>query len=39
MNQINFIKDLFSEKIRLGAQFSFNYNFRQPNLIFTKSID
>jgi hypothetical protein len=39
MNQINFIKDLISEKISLGAQFRFNWNFRRPNLIFTKSID
>jgi hypothetical protein len=42
MGQINFIRDLIGEKLNLGAQFGFtweDWNFREPNLIFTKSID
>ena len=42
MSQINFIRGLICEKLSLGAQFEFNWegwNFRRPNLIFTKSID
>jgi hypothetical protein len=41
MDQINFIRDLIGEKLSLGAQFGFNWeywNFRGSNLIFTKSI-
>jgi len=41
MGQINFIKDLIGEKISLRAQFELNledWNFRGPNLIFTKLI-
>jgi hypothetical protein len=42
MGQINFIKGLIGEKLSLRAQFGLhweNFNFRRPNLIFTKSID
>jgi hypothetical protein len=42
MGQINFIMDLIGETLSLGAQFEFNWedwNFRGPNIIFTKSID
>jgi hypothetical protein len=42
MGQINFNRDLISEKLSLRAQFELNWedwNFRAPNLIFTKSID
>jgi hypothetical protein len=41
MGQINCLKGLIGEKISLGAQFGLNWedwNFRRPNLIFTKSI-
>jgi hypothetical protein len=41
MGQINFIRGLIGEKLSLGAQFTLNWedwNFRRPNLIFTKSI-
>jgi len=42
MGQINFIRGLISKILSLGAQFEFNWedwNFKRPNLIFTKSID
>jgi hypothetical protein len=42
MGQINFIMGLIVEKLSLWAQFEINWedwNFRRPNLIFTKSID
>jgi hypothetical protein len=42
IGQINFIGGLIGEKISFGAQFRLNWedwNFRRPNLIFTKSID
>jgi hypothetical protein len=42
MSQINFIRDVIGENLSLGAQFGLNWeywNFRGPNLIFTKSID
>ena len=41
MGQINFIRNLIGEKLSLEAQFEFNWedwNFRRPNLFFTKSI-
>jgi hypothetical protein len=41
MGQINFIRDLIGEKLSLRAQFRLNlkdWNFREPNLIFTNSI-
>ena len=42
MGQINFIWGLISEKLSLGAEFGLNgedWNFKRPNLIFTKLID
>jgi len=42
MSQINFIRDLIGEQLSLGAQFELNWedwNFKRPNLIFTKLID
>jgi hypothetical protein len=42
MGQINFIRDVIGENLSLGAQFELNcedWNFRGPNLIFTKSND
>jgi hypothetical protein len=42
ISQLNFIRDLISEKLSLGAQFMLNredWNFTGPNLNFTKSID
>jgi len=42
MGQINFIRGLISEKLSLGAYFELNWeywNFKTPNLIFTKLID
>jgi hypothetical protein len=41
MGQIKFIRDLIGEKLSLGPHFGFNWedwNFREPNLNFTKSI-
>jgi hypothetical protein len=41
MGQIIFVSDLIGEKLSLRAQFWLNWedwNFRGPNLIFTKSI-
>jgi len=40
--QINFIRELISETLNLEAQFELNredWNFKGPNLIFTKSIN
>jgi hypothetical protein len=42
MNQINFIRGLIGETLSLGARFGLNeenWNFKRPNLIFTKLID
>jgi hypothetical protein len=42
MGKINFIWGLIGEKLSLGAQFGLNWedwNFKRPNLIFTKLID
>jgi hypothetical protein len=42
MGQINFIWGLIGEKLSLGALFGLNWgdwNFKRPNLIFTKLID
>jgi hypothetical protein len=42
MGQIDFIRHVISETLSLGAQFRFNWenwNFRGPNLIFTKLVD
>jgi len=42
MGQINFIRGLISEKLSLETKFGLNWedwNFKRPNLIFTKSID
>jgi hypothetical protein len=42
MGQINFIRCLIGEKLSFGTQFGFNqkdWNFREQNLVFTKSID
>jgi len=42
MGQINFIWDLIGKTLSLGSYFGLNWedwNFKRPNLIFTKLID
>jgi len=42
MGQINFTRGLIGEKLSLRVQFGLNWedwNFKRPNLIFTKLID